>query len=123
MPDPNAPAEQSPTHGPAQQSLAEANTVALEVRALYERIEQRELHRTWTLPELAVGFNNDAAYVGRLVLAAERTWGIDGDIDAELKHKLAECLWWLFVLADKLNIDLPVAYADTMRKIEGGLRG
>ncbi|MFC4630747.1 hypothetical protein ACFO6V_21045 [Promicromonospora alba] len=110
-------------HDPAQQTLAHADATALEVRALYEQIEQRILQRTWTLPELAVGFTNDAAYVGRLVLAAERTWDIDGDVDAELKHKLAECMWWLFVLADKLDVDLPAAYAETMQKIGGGLRG
>jgi hypothetical protein len=110
-------------HDPAQQTLADADATALEVRALYEQIEQRILKRTWTLPELAVGFTNDAAYVGRLVLAAERTWDIPGDVDAELEHKLAECMWWLFVLADKLDVDLPAAYAETMEKIGGGLRG
>lgn len=108
---------------PDQQTLADADATALAVRALYEQIEQRILQRTWTLPELAVGFTNDAAYVGRLVLAAEHTWDIDGDVDAELEHKLAECLWWLFVLADKLDVDLPTAYAETMQKIGGGLRG
>ena len=112
----------APAPDPAQQTLAEADATALEVRALYEQIEQRILDRTWTLPELAVGFTNDAAYVGRLVLAAERTWGIEGDVDAELKHKLAECMWWLFVLADKLDVDLPDAYAETMQKIGDGLR-
>lgn len=110
-------------HDAAQQTLADADATALEVRALYEQIEQRVLQRTWTLPELAVGFTNDAAYVGRLVLAAEHTWDIAGDVDAELEHKLAECMWWLFVLADKLDVDLPAAYAETMQKIGGGLRG
>ncbi|GHJ01522.1 MULTISPECIES: hypothetical protein [Streptomyces] len=101
--------------------LGEADDRALEVRAQYEKIEQRVLGRTWTLPELAVGFTNDAAYVGRLVLAAERTWGIDGDVDAELRHKLAECLWWVFVLADRLDVDMPEAYAATMDRINAGL--
>ncbi|MBZ6294808.1 hypothetical protein ACFY1G_05665 [Streptomyces olivaceus] len=101
--------------------LGEADDRALEVRAQYEKIEQRVLGRTWTLPELAVGFTNDAAYVGRLVLAAERTWGIDGDVDAELRHKLAECLWWVFVLADRLDVDMPEAYAATMDRIKAGL--
>ncbi|GAA2222229.1 hypothetical protein GCM10010413_13450 [Promicromonospora sukumoe] len=108
---------------PAGQTLAQADATAREVRALYEQIEQRVLGRTWTLPELAVGFTNDAAYVGRLVLAAEHTWDISGDVDAELRHKLAENMWWLFVLADKLGVDLPAAYAETMAKIGGGLRG
>ncbi|GGP13933.1 hypothetical protein LDL08_20525 [Nonomuraea glycinis] len=102
--------------------LAAAGKEALRVRALYEQLEQRLLDRTWTLPELAVGFTNDAAYVGRLVLAAERTWDIDGDVDAELRHKLAECMWWIFVLADKLDVDLPEAYEATMSGISAGLR-
>lgn len=102
--------------------LAAAGKEALRVRALYEQLEQRALDRTWTLPELAVGFTNDAAYVGRLVLAAERTWDIDGDVDAELRHKLAECLWWIFVLADKLDVDLSEAYEVTMNRISVGLQ-
>ncbi|MCX4708614.1 nucleoside triphosphate pyrophosphohydrolase family protein [Streptomyces griseus] len=102
--------------------LIEADDRALQVRAQYEQIEQRVLGRTWTLPELALGFTNDAAYVGRLVLAAERTWGIDGDVDAELRHKLAECLWWVFVLADRLDVDMPEAYEATMDRIGDGLQ-
>ena len=101
--------------------LAPARDRAREVRDLYEALEHRLLGRTWTTPELAVGFNNDAAYVGRLVLAAEQTWDIDGDTEAELRHKLAECLWWVFVLADRLGIDLPTAYEATMDKIGRGL--
>ncbi|KFG75674.1 nucleoside triphosphate pyrophosphohydrolase family protein [Streptomyces mutabilis] len=102
--------------------LIEADERALQVRAQYEQIEQRVLGRTWTLPELALGFTNDAAYVGRLVLAAESTWGIDGDVDAELRHKLAECLWWVFVLADRLDVDMPEAYEATMDRIGDGLQ-
>ncbi|MFD8496414.1 hypothetical protein [Amycolatopsis sp. NPDC059657] len=102
-------------------SLEEADALALQVRALYEQLENRLLGRTWTLPELALGFTNDAAYVGRLVLAAERTWGIDGDVDDELRHKLAECLWWVFVLGDRLGVDVPAAYESTMDKIGGDL--
>ncbi|MFD5899250.1 hypothetical protein [Streptomyces sp. NPDC060366] len=102
--------------------LVEAEDRALKVRAQYEQIEQRVLGRTWTLPEFALGFTNDAAYVGRLVLATERTWGIDGDVDTELRHKLAECLWWVFVLADRLDVDMPGAYVATMDDIDAGLR-
>ncbi|WP_224392417.1 hypothetical protein [Pseudonocardia sp. ICBG1293] len=102
--------------------LTAARSRAREVRSLYEQLEGRLLGRTWTLPELALGFTHDAATVGRLVLAAERTWDIDGDTDAELRHKLAECLWWLFVLADRLDVDLPEAYGATMDRIGDGLR-
>lgn len=101
--------------------MAAARTRAREVRDLYEALEHRLLGRTWTTPELALGFTHDAAYVGRLVLAAERTWDIAGDTDAELRHKLAECLWWVFVLADRLDVDLPEAYEATMGRIGADL--
>jgi hypothetical protein len=107
-----------PEHTP---SLSAARDQALAVRALYEILEERFNGETWSLPELMVGFSNDVGYVGRLLLAHTGTWGIDGDPRAELKHKLAESLWWTFVLADKLDIDLDEAYTDTMSSIRAGL--
>lgn len=45
----------------------------------------------------------------------------DRDADAELKHKLAETLWWVFVVADRLGIDIDEAYDDTMTRIRAEL--
>jgi hypothetical protein len=102
--------------------LSDARSEALAVRALYEVLEERFNGKTWSLHELMIGFSNDVGYIGRLLLASDGTWGIDGDVNAELKHKLAESMWWLFVLADKLDIDLDEAFADTMRTIGDGLQ-
>jgi hypothetical protein len=104
-------------------SLTAARTQALEVRALYEILEERFNGKTWSLHELMIGFSNDVGYIGRLLLADEGTWGIDGDPRAELKHKLAESMWWTFVLADRLGIDMVEAYGDTMSRIRANLEG
>lgn len=112
---------ENPEETSENSELIDARTRAREVRDRYETLERRMLGRTWTVPELAIGFTNDAAYVGRLVLAAEHTWDIDGDTDTELRHKLAGCLWWVFVLSDRLGVDLPEAYASTMDQIAGAL--
>jgi NTP pyrophosphatase (non-canonical NTP hydrolase) len=101
--------------------LGDARDQALAVRALYEVLEERFNGKTWSLHELMIGFSNDVGYIGRLLLANDGTWGIEGDVDAELKHKLAESMWWLFVLADKLDIDLDDAFASTMSSIRSGL--
>ncbi len=101
--------------------LSDASTRALEVRGLYETLETRVNGKTWTLHELMIGFSNDVGQVGRLVLAHDGTWPIDGDVDAELKHKLAESLWWVFVLADRLGVDVDEAFAETMDTIRTGL--
>lgn len=108
------------THDP-DRILSDARVRALEVRALYEILETRFNGKTWTLHELMIGFSNDVGHIGRLLLAHERTWPIDGDAEAELKHKLAESLWWVFVLADKLGIDVDEAFTDTMDTIRTGL--
>jgi len=102
-------------------NLGPARTEALAVRALYEVLEERFNGKTWSLHELMIGFSNDVGYIGRLLLAHDGTWGIEGDAEAELRHKLAESMWWLFVLADKLDIDLDSAFTDTMARIRTGL--
>jgi hypothetical protein len=101
--------------------LARASAQALSVRALYETLEERFNGKTWSLPELMIGFSNDVGYIGRLLLATDGVWPVEGDANAELKHKLAESLWWTFVLADKLNIDIDQAFAETMETISAGL--
>ena len=71
------------------------------------------------------GYSHPAVNVGRgrLLLAHDGTWPIDGDATAELKHKLAESLWWAFVLADRLDIDIDIdeAFVETMSTIRTNL--
>lgn len=104
-----------------QLSLESARKRAMEIRALYETLEQRLNGRVWTLHELMLGFSNDVGTVGRLILAHDGTWDIDGDVNAQLKHKLSESLWWVLVIAERLGIDITDAYAATMDRIERGL--
>ncbi|WP_221585979.1 hypothetical protein [Microbacterium sp. G2-8] len=101
--------------------LDAARDEALAVRRLYEILEQRFNGRTWTLHELMLGFSNDVGHIGRLLLAQEGTWKIEGDSEAELRHKLSESLWWVFVLAERLDIDIDQAFARTMSTIRSGL--
>jgi hypothetical protein len=106
---------------PSERPLSVARDQALAVRALYETLEERFNGRTWSLNEMSIGFSNDVGYIGRLLLAHDGTWPIEKDATAELEHKLAESLWWTFVLADKLDIDIDVAFSNTMSTIRAGL--
>lgn len=101
--------------------LGTAREQALAVRSLYEVLEERFNGKTWSLHELMIGFSNDVGHIGRLLLAHDGTWDIEGDPRAELEHKLAESMWWTFVLADKLGIDMNEAYVQTMDRIRTGL--
>jgi len=102
-------------------TLEQARGRALEVRGLYEILEQRFNGKVWSLHELMLGFSNDVGTVGRLILAHDGTWKVDGDVDAQLQHKLAESLWWIFVVADRLDIDMAEAFTATMDRIHTGL--
>jgi len=103
------PAETTTTH--------RVRDTARGVRELYERMEREVNGQVWTTAEITMGFTADVGQVTRLVLAAEGTWPVDGDLDSQLEHKLAECLWWTFVLADRLGVDMERAYTSTMDRI------
>jgi NTP pyrophosphatase (non-canonical NTP hydrolase) len=101
--------------------LEQSRDRAMEVRALYENLERQLNGQVWTLHELMLGFSNDVGTVGRLILAHDGTWGIDGDVDAQLRHKLSESMWWVIVIAERLGIDIADAYPETMDRIAASL--
>ncbi|GAA4667995.1 nucleoside triphosphate pyrophosphohydrolase family protein [Frondihabitans cladoniiphilus] len=103
--------------------VAAAADRANEIRDLYEILENRINGEVWSLHELMLGFQNDVGTVGRLVLANDGTWDIEGDVTAQLEHKLAESMWWVMVIAKRLDIDIADAFTATMDRIESGLTG
>lgn len=76
-----------------------------EIRELYHNLE-REYHGSeWSIEEDALAFLTDAGLVGRYTMSFEKRWPAD-NTKKMLRHKLSECIWWLAVLADRMNIDL-----------------
>ncbi len=101
--------------------LTAATERAVHVRNLYHQLEQQSLGRKWTIEEDMLGLFTDVGLVGRQVMAAEGTWGKGGDTQAELKHKLAESLWWILVLSDRLGVDISEAYTSFIDKLDTDL--
>lgn len=102
-------------------SVETAAARAREIRALYEILEHRINGKVWSLHELMLGFTNDVGTVSRLILANDGTWDIDGDVTAQLEHKLAESMWWVMTIANRLDIDIADDYETTMDRIEDNL--
>jgi NTP pyrophosphatase (non-canonical NTP hydrolase) len=101
--------------------IADASARALHVRGLYEQMEERIHGSAWTPQELMVGFMQDVGDLGRLVMASEGRWAHGDDVPAALGHELAECLWWVLVLADRLDIDIAEAFSSTMNGLDARL--
>ncbi|MDF2804913.1 MAG: ribosomal protein, partial [Anaerocolumna sp.] len=49
-------------------------------------------------------------------------WPINGETNSELEHKLGECIWWLIILAERMNIDMSEALEKFLSKTEEHLR-
>jgi NTP pyrophosphatase (non-canonical NTP hydrolase) len=39
-------------------------------------------------------------------MAQQNRWLISGNEETQLEHKLSECIWWLLVLAERMDIDI-----------------
>jgi len=60
----------------------------------------------------------DAGLVGRLTMSQQERWPKGGDTVSELEHKLSECLWWVIVLAKRMNIDISESLDEFLSKLE-----
>ena len=94
---------------------------AVRIRKLYHRLEKRNHGGAWTTQEDMIGFMSDVGELGRLLMASEGRWVHTGDLPKDLGDKLAECLWWIFVLSDRLGIDISQAFSRKMDELDSSL--
>ena len=88
-----------------------------DVRYRYDDLDGKRYGRTWTTEEVMLGF---VAGVGDLAKLVQGKAGVRraADLDANVAHKLADCLWSVFALADTYGVDLKDAFMSTMTSIE-----
>lgn len=92
---------------------------SVQIRKLYQQIEKRQYHeKEWTVEEDALAFLTDAGLVGRLTMSQQGRWPQGGEALSELEHKLGECIWWLIILAERMNIDICEALQIFLTKTE-----
>jgi len=91
---------------------------ASHIRDLYKQLEERLHGSAWTPQEVMLGYLSDIGELGRLVMATQGRWLHEGDLPRELEDKLAECLWWVLVLADRLGVDITKAFTTKMDDLD-----
>jgi NTP pyrophosphatase (non-canonical NTP hydrolase) len=97
-------------------SFGDLEKAALQLNELYEKLEVKRHGRVWTTQELALGFMGDVGDLAKLIQADAGVRTID-DVKAKLGHELSDCLWSIFVLANKCRIDLEVEFVRNTSKI------
>jgi NTP pyrophosphatase (non-canonical NTP hydrolase) len=78
---------------------------SLAIRNQYHELELTHHGSKWSVEEDALAFLTDAGLVGRNVMSQQNRWP-KANTDTELEHKLGESIWWLIVLADRMEIDI-----------------
>ena len=87
------------------------------IRESYHLLERQHHGSEWTVEEDALAFLTDAGLVGRHTMSQQERWPAK-NTETELEHKLGECIWWLVVLADRMNIDIEEAIDKFLTKTE-----
>ncbi|UIR57293.1 MazG-like protein [Sphingobacterium sp. SRCM116780] len=94
---------------------------SLKLRELYHELELQYHGSKWTIEEDALAYLTDAGLVGRNVMSQQQRWP-KADTEQELQHKLGENIWWLIVLANRMNIDIKEALNSFLSNTETLLR-
>ncbi|WP_438495937.1 MazG-like protein [Paenibacillus sp. IHBB 3054] len=98
--------------------FSEAIERSVQIREQYHKLEIQYHEKEWTVEEDALAFLTDAGLVGRLTMSQQGRWPTNGDTVSELEHKMGECMWWLIILAERMNMDISEALDKFLSKTE-----
>ncbi|MCL4392186.1 nucleotide pyrophosphohydrolase [Patescibacteria group bacterium] len=90
---------------------------AMEVREKYAELERKKYGREWNEAQIAEGFVGDVGDLMKLVMAKEGIRTTEA-VEEKLEHELMDCLWSIFVLSKKFNIDIESSFPKAMDQLE-----
>jgi NTP pyrophosphatase (non-canonical NTP hydrolase) len=90
---------------------------AVEVRNKYDQLNAQERGVVWDATDLMSGFVGDVGDLSKIIMAKYGLRDME-NIDEKLKHELADCLWSIIVLAEKLQVDLVPVFDRAMDELE-----
>lgn len=83
-------------------NLKDVSKQSIEIRNRYHELEKQLHGSVWSVEEDALAFLTDAGLVGRLTMDNQGRWpSNDKDL---LPSKIGECVWWLAVLAKRMDL-------------------
>lgn len=91
--------------------------MATQVRDHYDELQKKDGQQKWTVTDRMSGFVGDVGDLSKLIMAKQNIRRAPDDLDGELAHEIADCLWSVIVIADELGIDLEEAFVKTMDEL------
>ena len=83
--------------------LKDVSTQSAEIRSRYHDLERQIHGSVWSVEEDALAFLTDAGLVGRFTMDNQGRWPSEDKV--LLPSKIGECVWWLAVLAERMELD------------------
>jgi NTP pyrophosphatase (non-canonical NTP hydrolase) len=99
-------------------TIEELSQRAAEIREKFAELEKANWGKEWDVSDIVVGLMGDVGDLAKLIQAKEGMRSKQDDITKKLEHELSDCLFCLFVLANRYNIDIARAFMSTMDDIE-----
>jgi hypothetical protein len=90
---------------------------SLKIRQRYHELELAHHGSEWTVEEDALAFLTDAGLVGCHIMSQQGRWPKE-NTQEELQHKLGESIWWLTILAERMNFNIEEALENFLAKTE-----
>ncbi|HLN19203.1 MAG TPA: nucleotide pyrophosphohydrolase [Patescibacteria group bacterium] len=91
---------------------------ALEIKEKYHELEEKKYGKKWTPSQIMEGFVGDVGDLMKLVMAKDGKIREVSDVDKKIAHELSDCLFSIFVLSDKLGINIENSFKETMDFLE-----
>lgn len=76
----------------------------LAIRKAYKELEVKHHDKEWSIEEDLLALTNDIGNMNRLIMTKQGRYY--DETPYSLEHKMAENIWWLIELADRLDIDI-----------------
>lgn len=74
------------------------------IRKAYRELEVKHHDKEWSIEEDLLALTNDIGNMNRLIMTKQGRYY--DETPYTLEQKLAENIWWLIELADRLDIDI-----------------
>lgn len=98
-----------------------ASERSVRIRKFYHELEKANHNVKWSTEEDMLAFTSDVGMLARLVMSKEGRWVYGDNLDDDLKNKMAECVWWLLILSERLNINMTEAFVKFIDDLEDKL--
>lgn len=88
-----------------------------EIKELYKQADLQRLDHEWPRGEMVRAFVADVGALVKLTMGKDGFRDIE-NVDEKLKHELADCLYSVFLIAEKYDVNLESAFMETMEELE-----